>query len=127
MVAIGGSIRSVSIAGRLFAVAADAESNRKLGGYENEVQANGNGSARLVKTNITWMLDGIAVSIDDSRGDLEFLQEVSDSLDFVPVAITYASGITYQGQGQLNGEFNASSQNATAPVTLMGTGKLTKQ
>jgi hypothetical protein len=33
MTAVGGSIESVSLQGRTFAVAADAESQRKLGGW----------------------------------------------------------------------------------------------
>jgi len=49
MAATGGSIESITMDGREFAVAADAESQRKLGGFENEVQANGNGTARIIK------------------------------------------------------------------------------
>ncbi len=45
MAAVGGSIESVTLDGRTFAVAADAEAQRKLGGFENEVQANGDGTA----------------------------------------------------------------------------------
>ena len=60
MAAIGGSIQEVALQGRTFAVAADAESQRKLGGFENEVQPNGDGmTARLIKTRVTWMLDGL--------------------------------------------------------------------
>ena len=48
MPAVGGSIESVTLNGRPFPVAADAEAQRKLGGWENEVQANGDGfTARL--------------------------------------------------------------------------------
>ena len=44
---VGGSIESVTLNGRSFAVAADADSNRFLGGFVNDVQANGNGSGRF--------------------------------------------------------------------------------
>lgn len=127
MSAVGGSIESVTLDGRLFAVASDADSNRKLGGAENEVQANGNGTARLIKTRMPWMLDGLALEVDNARGDLEFLQALANRNDFYPVAITYADGETYQGLGQITDEFAASSQSATAPVTLMGQGELVKQ
>ena len=127
MTAIGGSLESVTIRGRNFAVAADAEANRKLGGFENEVMSNGDGTARIVKTRVPLVLDGVVVEIDDSRGDHEFLQEVADLNDFVTIALTYASGVTYQGSATITGEFQASSQSATAPVTLMGPGVLTKQ
>lgn len=125
--AVGGSIESVTLEGRIFPVAADAESQRKLGGFENEVQANGDGTARLIKTRVPLSIEGLTVEIDDNRGDHEFLQDLSDRNDFFPIVITYASGASYQGTAQLTGGAQASSQNATAAINLMGPGKLTKQ
>lgn len=127
MPAVGGSIESITLDGRSFAVAADAEAQRKLGGFENEVQANGDGTARLIKTRVPLSIDGITVEIDDDRGDQEFLQELANRPDFFPGAITYASGTTYQATLQITGEQQASSQNATASISLMGPGILTKQ
>lgn len=128
MAAIGGSIESISLSGRSFAVAADAESQRKLGGFENEVQANGDGAtARLIKTVVPLMIDGLTVEVDDDRGDHEFLQDLSNRNDFFPISITFASGSTYQGTAQLVGEVQASSQSATAAITLSGPGILTRQ
>lgn len=127
MAAIGGSIESVTLDGRNFAVAADAEAQRKLGGFENEVQSNGDGTARLIKTRVPLSIDGLTVEVDDDRGDHEFLQELSNRNDFFPVALTYASGATWQATAQIVGETQASSQNATASVSLMGPGQLTKQ
>jgi hypothetical protein len=127
MTAIGGSLESITIRGRNFAVAADAEANRKLGGFENEVMANGDGTARKIMTRVPLSIDGVAIVIDDGRGDHEFLQEVADLNDFVTIALTYASGITWQGSATIVGEFQASSQSATAPISLMGPGVLTRQ
>ncbi|MEE8574114.1 MAG: hypothetical protein V3T30_01775, partial [Thermodesulfobacteriota bacterium] len=123
----GGSIEDVTLGGRSFAVAADAEAQRKLGGFENEVQANGNGTARLIKTRVPLSIDGLTIEVDDDRGDQEFLQELANRTDFFPIAITYASGISYQGSAQIVGENPASSQSATAAISLMGPGLLTKQ
>ena len=127
MAAIGGSIDSLTLDGREFAVAADAEAQRKIGGFENEVMANGNSTARLIKTRNPLSLDGVTIEIDDSRGDQEFVQDLSDATDFFSISITYASGITWQGTAQLVGELASSSQSATMPVSLAGPGKLTKQ
>ena len=127
MAAVGGSIESVTLAGRVFAVAADAEAQRKLGGWENEVEANGNSTARIIKTRVPLSIDGLTIEVDDSRGDHEYLQGLANSTDFSPVAITYASGLTYQGSAIITGELQASSQNATAAVSLKGPGVLTKQ
>lgn len=127
MAAVGGSIESITLDGRNFAVAADAEAQRKLGGFENEVQSNGDGTARLIKTRVPLSLDGMTLEIDDDRADQEFLQDLSNRNDFFPVVISYASGNDYQGTAQLVGETQASSQSATASVSLMGPGVLTKQ
>ncbi len=127
MAATGGSIESVTLDGRNFPTATDAEVQRKLGGFENEVLANGDGSGRLIKTRVPLSLDGLVVEVDDDRGDQEFLQALSNRNDFFPISITYASGLTYQGRAQIVGEMQASSQSASASVNLMGPGELTKQ
>lgn len=123
----GGSIESVGLAGRTFSVAADADSNRKLGGWENETQPNGDGTGRLIKARVAWLIDGLTLSIDDLRGDQEYLQDLKDRLDFFPIDITYASGAVYSGLGQVTGEEQTSSMSTTAAVTLSGPGKLTRQ
>jgi hypothetical protein len=108
-------------------VASDAEATKKLGGFENEVQSNGDGGARLVKTRIPWGIDGVQVEISDARADAEFLQEIADGFDWVPITITLASGVTYQAKGTVAGEVGSSTQNATASITLSGPGTLSQQ
>lgn len=127
MAAIGGSIESVTLGGRNFPVASDVDAQRKLGGWENEVMQNGNGSARLVKTRVPFTLTGLSVEIDDDRGDQEFLQKLADGTAFFPVAVTFASGAVYQGSAQLTGEIQFANQNSSATLSLAGPGKLTVQ
>ncbi len=125
--ATGGSIESVGLAGRTFSVAADADSNRKLGGFENELQMNGDGTGRLIKTRVGWMLDGLTLSIDDLRGDHEYLQGLVNRRDFFAIDVTYASGAIYSGTGQITGEVQVASQATTASLSLNGPGTLTRQ
>lgn len=127
MPATGGSLESVTFDGREFPVAADAEVQRKIGGFENEVLSNGDGTGRLKKTRVPWGLDGLVVEIDDSRGDQEFLDGLAGRNDFFPIAVTYVSGAVWQGTAQIVGELQTSSQNATGTVSLMGPQKLTQQ
>ncbi len=127
MSAIGGSIDSVSIRGRNFPVAADADVGRKLGGFEGEYKPNGNGTARRIMTRVSWMLEGIKLSCDDTRSDHEFLKEIADGQDDVAINITFVSGFTYQGKGSIVGEVKYSSGDATAEVSLSGPGELTQQ
>lgn len=129
MTAVGGSIESMSIDGRTFSVAADAETQRSLGGFQNEVLANGDGSARIQKTRAPWSWEGLTVTIDDDRGDQEFLQGIADGNAFVPIACSLANGEVYQGVGIIAGGDNLqmNTQNATAELTLSGPKKLTRQ
>jgi hypothetical protein len=124
---VAGPIESVSIRGRLFAVAGDANAERKLGGFENEVQSNGNGTVRLVKSRVPWSVSGLALDINEDRSDQQFLKEIADSLEMVDMAITFASGVTYSGRGQIVDEVLFSSENSTAEVSLMGPGELGQQ
>lgn len=126
MSAIGGSIEEISIGGRIFAVASDADATKKLGGFENEVQANGNGTARIVKTRVPWSVEGLTVEIDDLAGDQEYLQGIANG-GFVPIAITFASGVTYSADGILTGDLGGSSQSATAGISVSGPGNLGAQ
>jgi hypothetical protein len=125
--AVGGSIEKISIRGRIFPVASDADATKKLGGFENEVASNGDGSARKIMTRVPWSIDGVQVEISDVRNDAEFLQEIADSAEWVPIAMTLASGAVYQAEGTVSGEIGSSSQSATASITLSGPGTLTQQ
>jgi hypothetical protein len=127
MAAVGGSIQELDIGGRNFAVASDADAKRKLGGFENEIQSNGNGTARVIKTRVPWSLADISVEVDDSKGDLEYLQAIANSNATVQIAITFVSGLVYQADGTITGEIASSSQNATASISLGGGGEMTKQ
>ena len=124
---VGGSIQEVSIKGRTFAATADADATRKLGGFENEVQPNGDGTTRSVKMRVPWMFGGLVLDINDARGDQEFLQEVADSDVNVDISITLASGLTYQGTGTIVGELAMNTQASTATLEVAGPGKATAQ
>lgn len=121
-----GSMQDVTIAGRTFNVTADADVGRKLGGFENERQMNGNGTSRNIGTRAPWMLGGVTVECDDDNGDQEFLQDIADAGVDVPITGTYLNGDTYQGTGCVQGEISYSNSNGTASFELSGSGKLQK-
>ena len=127
MAAVGGSIESVSIGGRLFPVTADADAARSLGGFTNDVQANGNGTARIIKTRVPWAISGLTVEVDDVRADQEFLQAAADNNEFEVIVITLASGAVYQGLGTVTDKIEYSTTKTTADISLMGPAKLTAQ
>ena len=127
MTAVGGSIEEIEFAGRTYAVPGDNEAQLKIGGFENEVQPNGNGTARLIKTRAVNQINGLLVEIDYTNGDFEFLQEAADRNDFEVISITLADGTVYQGRSQIVGELQGSTQSATASVSFAGPQKLTQQ
>jgi len=127
MPAVGGSIQAVSLRGRLLPVAADADGTRDIGGFANEVQSNGDGSARIVKTRKPWIIGGLTLEVDDDRADQEFLQEIADSNDYVSITIELVSGTVYMGEGTITDNIEFSTQNSTAGVTLSGPRNLEQQ
>lgn len=127
MAAVGGSVREMSWAGRIFAAAGDSTPGIRLGGYQNEQQANGNLTARQIKTATTWMVDGFDIEIDQDREDQEFLQAGSDSSANEVFTITLSGGYTYQGSGSIEGEIKYNTGAATATVSFSGPGRLTLQ
>lgn len=122
-----GSIQEVTIKNRRFSVSADADSNRKLGGFESELRMNGDGTGQKKMTRVAFKIDGLQLDVLDIRGDHEFLQGIANSPELDPVTITYVSGATWQGTGTVTGEVQYSSQNGTASVTLEGSAELVIQ
>lgn len=124
---IGGSMSEVIINGRIFSVAADSDASRDLGGYSSEQQPNGNGTTRTILTAKPWKVGGLALDINDDRGDQEFLQDLQDSGLSFGLIFTGASGISYSGKGTISGDLAASSQSATSSLEFSGGGKLRAQ
>lgn len=124
---IGGSIESVSVDNQLFSVAADADATMSLGGWSNEIQPNGNGTSRIVKSRVPWALSGLMIAVDDDAANQEFLQRIADGNTYVPVTIRMASGVTYQGTGTITEPVERSTQSATCSLSLGGQGTLSQQ
>jgi hypothetical protein len=125
--ATGGSVEEISLAGNIYTGAADSDTNRKIGGVENEVAMNGNGTARIIQTQVSWMFGPYNVEVDDLNDDHTTLQNLADQKKPFPITITYASGAVYQGVGTITGELQFSNTSTTAALTVGGSGKLTVQ
>ena len=124
---VGGSLEGVTLRGRYFTATADADSSRQLGGWSNEQQDNGDGSARLIKTRKGWKITGLTLNINDNNGDQEYLQELMNLKDFFPITVHYANREIYSGVGQIVDDQETSSMNATGGVTLQGPGQIERQ
>jgi hypothetical protein len=121
MAAIGGSIQEISIDARPFAVAADSDPGRGLGGKKNEVSMNGDGQTfRVLQEIQASKIDAIDVQIDDDNEDQEYIQSKIDAGLPITLSVTYASGKIYSGQVQITGDAAYSPKNATMSLTFEG-------
>lgn len=116
-----GPLENININNRLFPVDGEANAVYKLSGYTNEVKSNGElGSNRIVKSRKTGKLGTVPIVIDDDRGDMEFLQEIMDSNDFVPFYTTTAAGVVLEGSVQITGDPEQGTKEGVMEIELMG-------
>ena len=116
-----GDIRQLTINGREFDVAPESSCNIRPGGFANSVARNGNGSLHVTQKRNTAGISDLSVSVDDTRQDLEFLQETADDGLPVPVTLTLCSGIGYSGSLVLVAEdLGKATGEGTAGLDLLG-------
>lgn len=125
--AIGGPVTEISVGGRIFTSASDADVSVDLGGFTPTREMNGNGTSRKIKTPKPWMCEGVQVSVDSDNGDLEFLQANANSNSDSVFTVTFADGNVYQGSGSVDGDVKLSTANTTTTLNFGGSGNLTKQ
>lgn len=117
---INGAIRSLTVGGRGFKVAHDGTGNKDLGGRNNEVQMNGDGSFRTIQTVMPGSLNDLQLELDDSRGDHEYLQGLANAGLPVPVVATYASAESYTGDLVITGEIKHDKTSGLVTLSFMG-------
>jgi len=116
-----GDIRQLTWFGKEFDIKGeDSNVSIDLGGYSTESTVSGNGIFLSTKRRKKAVLSDVVISIDDTRKDLEFLQDKIDTSAVGPLTITLASGVTYQGSMALTGELKKSTGDGTASVTFEG-------
>lgn len=124
---IGGSGITISLKGRVFPLTVDADIMRVLGGVEDDILMNGDGSARFIKKRIPWKLGATTVSMDDTRMDQEYLKDLQKSNEPYPIIITYPTDITYMATGKIIGEIAYGNQTTSATFVLSGGGDMAQQ
>jgi len=109
MAARGGDVRQYLIAGREFDPVGGSSPTIILAGYTNENLPTGNGKLHTVARRKLGGFDGGSISLDASRKDQEFIQNLISGQEAFTVSVTLASGITYSGSGKIEGESNFNS------------------
>lgn len=115
-----GDIRQFTIQGREFDPAPETDVTIILAGFNNESQPTGNGQLHTTQRRKLGGFDGMTVSLDNSRQDLEFIQRIGDEGAEVPVTLTLADGITYAGQLTLEGELQPNMGEGTVEIGMRG-------
>jgi hypothetical protein len=116
-----GDLRQVTINGREFDPAPESGCTILPGGFANEHALTGNGKNHVTQKRQKAGINELSVSIDDSREDLEFLKDIADSGESVPVTATLASGMAYSGPLILVAEdLGKDTAEGTATFSLVG-------
>jgi hypothetical protein len=98
-----------------------------MGGFNNEIQMNGNGTGREIKTRVASGVDGLLVEINHLTNDLQWLQDLANRIGGFDWEATLADGSVFQGRMTIVGELQGSTQSTTAAVSLQGSGVITRQ
>lgn len=116
----GGDIQQILINGRSFDPANEGSANYKLSGVTNENLPTGNGKLHTNSRRKLGGFDGLGLSLDAERGDLEYLQEIWNDRVPVPVQITLSNGVVYSGDLAGEGELNGNSGDGTIEIAMLG-------
>lgn len=117
----GGPLESITLNNRRFPVDGEVNAMISLSGFTNEVKPNGDGkSFRIVKTAKTAKAKAIPIIIDNSRGDMEFIQEIMDSADPVPFFATEVDGTVWEGEVMISGDPEKSAKEGTMEIEVHG-------
>jgi len=117
----GGDIRQLTINSREFDVkGGDANVNVDAGGFANEAGLAGNGNLAVTQRRKVAGFSDCPINIDDTRQDLEYLQEIADAGEPVPTNMTLASGVTYSGSLLPVGDLAKATGDGTLSLEMRG-------
>jgi len=125
MAKVGGSIKQLTLNGRIFSVKADADITRALPS-NNKVEMNGDRSATLVQVIAPWALNEWKISVDNNNGDIEYIRDLTKLPDFFPITYTLADGTVQSCVGQIVDVSEIKTMNNELTISLMGPGQIEK-
>jgi hypothetical protein len=116
----GGPIESITIKGRRFACDGEDSGKIQLGGFNNELKPNGDGTARQIKSRKLATITDLNPQCDPSRGDLEYLQGIQSSFEMADTAVTLVDGTVYSGAMQITDEVEYDAKEGTCGLSMAG-------
>lgn len=115
-----GDIRQFTVGGREFDPAPESNWTIRLAGVTNEVGLTGNGVAHVTQRKQTGGISDCAISIDPTRQDLEYINDLKNGGEATPVNVTLVSGTTYSGALYVVGDVEYNSGEGTATLEMRG-------
>jgi hypothetical protein len=109
MAARGGDVRQYLISGREFDPVGGSSPTIILAGFVNENLPTGNGKIHTLSKRKLGGFDGGVISLDATRKDQEFIQNLINGQEAFNVSVTLSSGKTYSGSGKIEGDANFNS------------------
>ena len=117
-----GDIRQFTWYGREFDIAPDTDVTIMFPGLGAESTPNGNGTPHIKGTRKLGGFDGLAISVEPTRQDAEFLVAKQTAGVAGPCTLTLVSGVTtYAGSLLPEGDLQVSTGNGS--MTLAGRGQ----
>ena len=115
-----GDILQFLVDGREFEVAGGSNVTYRLSGFNNEHNPTGTGGMQTKRTRKLGGFDGLPIILDPTKQDLEYLQEIANKGDPVPMSMTLADGTTYSGDLGIEGDLDGSSGEGQIELTTRG-------
>lgn len=116
----GGDIRQLTIDGREYAPAPQTSVTLIRAGFTNSNAPTGNGGMHTTQTRKLGGFDGLTISINPETQDFAALQAVADHSAPTPVTLTLATGETWMGELQVEGDISYSGRDGTLGISMRG-------
>jgi hypothetical protein len=117
---IAGPFESHTLGGRRFACDAEDDAVLNLGGRNNEIVPNGDGTTRNKQTRVVGNIEGTNLVFDLENGDVEYLSDLKNGGLLFDYSGTTNDGIIYSGSVQIVDDLKFSFKEGTVEVTLSG-------
>lgn len=116
----GGDIRQLTIDGREYSPAPQSSVTLIRSGFTNTNAPTGNGGMHTTQTRKLGGFNGLTISIDPEAQDFGALQTVADRGTTTPVTLTLATGETWMGELQVEGDISYDGRGGTLGISMRG-------
>jgi hypothetical protein len=115
-----GDLRQINLGGRNFDPAPDSDVTIMLAGITLENTPNGNNTIHTKGKRVLGGVDGLVISIDPTRQDMEYIMAWAQTGVLKPCSISLIDGTTYTGALLPEGDIQVATGAGTLTIGLRG-------